>query len=51
MHFDSSRSSRELGLTPRPIRESLMAAVSWLRQTGQLSDTSLLGSPQDIVRE
>ena len=28
-----------------------MAAVTWLPQTGQLSNTSLLDSPQDIVKE
>jgi dihydroflavonol-4-reductase len=36
MHFDSSRSSAELGLAARPVRESLADLVSWLRETGQL---------------
>ncbi|MDO8436792.1 MAG: NAD-dependent epimerase/dehydratase family protein [Nitrosomonadaceae bacterium] len=36
MHFDHSDSLAELGLTPRPIRESAADAVNWLRQTGQL---------------
>jgi dihydroflavonol-4-reductase len=36
MHFDSSRSAEELGLTVRPIRESLTDSVSWLRETGRL---------------
>lgn len=31
MHFDPSRSLSALGLTPRPIRESLEDAVNWLR--------------------
>ena len=36
MHFDSSRSSAELGLAVRPVRESLADLISWLRETGQL---------------
>jgi len=36
MHFDPSRSLAELGLEPRPVRQSLADAVCWLRQTGQL---------------
>jgi dihydroflavonol-4-reductase len=36
MHFDASRSLLAIGLTPRPARESLADAVSWLRQTGQI---------------
>jgi dihydroflavonol-4-reductase len=36
MHFDASRSLAALGLTPRPVRESLADAVTWLRETGQL---------------
>jgi len=34
MHFDSSRSLAAIGLHPRPIRESLADAVSWLREQG-----------------
>jgi len=34
MHFDSSRSLAEIGLRPRPIRESLADAISWLREAG-----------------
>ena len=30
MHFDTSKSLRELGLTPRPIRDSLADSVRWL---------------------
>ena len=36
MHFDASRSLQEIGLTPRPARESLADAVNWLIETGQL---------------
>ncbi len=36
MHFDASRSLAELGLTPRPVAESLTDAVAWLRETGQI---------------
>jgi dihydroflavonol-4-reductase len=36
MHFDSSRSLAELGLQPRPIRQSLADALTWLRNTGRL---------------
>lgn len=32
MHFDASRSLHELGLEPRPIRNSLIDAVAWLNQ-------------------
>jgi dihydroflavonol-4-reductase len=32
MHFDPSRSLTELGLVPRPIRQSLADAVDWLRR-------------------
>jgi dihydroflavonol-4-reductase len=37
MHFDSSRSLAELGLEPRPIRESLADAVAWLRDSGRFT--------------
>jgi dihydroflavonol-4-reductase len=37
MHFDASRSLAELGLRPRPVRESLADAVDWLRRTGQVA--------------
>ena len=36
MHFDSSASLKDLGLTLRPIRESVTDAVNWLRETGQI---------------
>ncbi len=38
MHFDASRSLAELGLTPRPVTESLADAVAWLRETGQITN-------------
>jgi dihydroflavonol-4-reductase len=38
MHFDASRSLTEIGLRPRPIRESLADAVGWLREAGHLPD-------------
>jgi dihydroflavonol-4-reductase len=34
MHFDASRSLAELGLTPRPARESIAEAVAWFREVG-----------------
>jgi dihydroflavonol-4-reductase len=34
MHFDPSRSLAELGLTPRPVRDSLAEAVAWFRHVG-----------------
>jgi dihydroflavonol-4-reductase len=37
MHFDASRSLRELGLQPRPIEESLVDAVAWFREAGWLN--------------
>ncbi len=37
MHFDPSRSLGAIGLTPRPVRESLADAVAWLRETGQVA--------------
>ena len=39
MHFDPSRSLAELDLRPRPIRDSLVDALTWLRQTGRLAPT------------
>jgi dihydroflavonol-4-reductase len=38
MHFDATRSLAELGLQPRPVRESLADTVAWLRATGQSGD-------------
>ena len=39
MHFDPSRSLAELELRPRPIRDSLVDALAWLRQTGRLASS------------
>ncbi|MFO0927460.1 MAG: hypothetical protein U0736_10535 [Gemmataceae bacterium] len=36
MHFDASASLAELGLTPRPVAESLADAVAWFRAVGWL---------------
>ncbi|MGL5098271.1 MAG: NAD-dependent epimerase/dehydratase family protein, partial [Planctomycetia bacterium] len=36
MHFDAGPSLAALGLTPRPITESLSDAVAWYRQVGWL---------------
>ncbi len=33
MHFDASRSLGDLGLTPRPVAQSLADAVAWLRSS------------------
>jgi len=38
MHFDGSRSLRDLGLSPRPIRRSLADAIDWLRARGEIGD-------------
>ena len=34
MHFDASRSLAELGLTPRPVAESIAEVVQWFRAQG-----------------
>lgn len=36
MHFDPRRSLAELGLTPRPVEQSLREAVAWFRDIGWL---------------
>ncbi len=36
MHFDASRSLTELGLTPRPVTESITEAVDWFRAVSWL---------------
>ena len=36
MHFDASRSLAELGITPRPARESIAEAVAWFKEVGWL---------------
>jgi dihydroflavonol-4-reductase len=37
MHFDASRSLAELGVTPRPVRDSVAEAVAWFREVGWLA--------------
>lgn len=34
LHFDARRSLQELGLSPRPVIQSLSEAVAWFRQVG-----------------
>jgi dihydroflavonol-4-reductase len=36
MHFNASRSLAELGITPRPARDSIAEAVAWFREVGWL---------------
>jgi dihydroflavonol-4-reductase len=36
MHFDPTRTLKELVLAPRPIEQSLQDTVDWLRATGQI---------------
>jgi dihydroflavonol-4-reductase len=43
MHFDAAPSLLDLGLRPRPVRESLMAAVNWFRAWGWVESKSLNG--------
>lgn len=38
MHFDASASLAELGLHPRPVKESLTEAVNWFGEMGWLGD-------------
>ena len=37
MHFDATRSLAELGIAPRPARESIAEAVGWFRKVGWLT--------------
>jgi dihydroflavonol-4-reductase len=36
MHFDATRSLTELGITPRPARDSIAQAVAWFREAAWL---------------
>lgn len=45
MHFDASRSLAELGLTPRPVAESVREAVGWFREVGWLTPGAKGGPP------
>jgi dihydroflavonol-4-reductase len=38
MHFDATRSLAELGLTPRPVSESIREAVEWFRSVKWLGE-------------
>ncbi len=42
MHFEVARSLAEVGLEPRPIRESLADAVAWLRTAGYLGQPGVV---------
>jgi dihydroflavonol-4-reductase len=42
MHFDVARSLAEIGLEPRPIRESLADALAWLRSAGDLGELGVV---------
>ncbi len=50
MNFDASDSLRELGLTPRPINQSLLDAVLWLRQTRAIDDRPVPFRPERVAR-
>jgi dihydroflavonol-4-reductase len=45
MHFDPSKSLTEIGLDPRPVRQSLADSVAWLRETHQIPVESSRSSP------
>ena len=40
MHFDTRRALSELGLQPRPLRESLADAIAWFRSEGLLRESA-----------
>jgi dihydroflavonol-4-reductase len=40
MHFDTSRAHSELGLQPRPLRQSLADAFAWFRREGLLESSA-----------
>ncbi len=46
MQFDPSQSLAELGLQPRPVRQSLADAVAWLRQAEALESVSPCPAPE-----
>jgi dihydroflavonol-4-reductase len=50
MHFDASRSLKELDLVPRPVCESLRDAVAWLRETGQAPAPASRGAARPGAR-
>jgi dihydroflavonol-4-reductase len=49
MHFDPSCSLDALGLSPRPVRQSLADAVAWLRQAGAI-DKPPAAAPRAALR-
>ncbi len=40
MYFSSEKAARQLGFSPRPVREGLKDAVEWFRKNGYLKDSS-----------
>ena len=44
MTFDASASLAALGLTPRPVRDSLLEALEWFRETGRLPQKDAISS-------
>lgn len=53
MRFDNSRAHAELGLDPRPLRESLTEAFAWFRAAGLLQEAAGLpaGRPDTAAGE
>jgi dihydroflavonol-4-reductase len=53
MRFDNSRAHAELGLDPRPLRESLTEAFAWFRAAGLLQEAAVLraGRPDTAAGE
>jgi dihydroflavonol-4-reductase len=50
MEFDATSSLSALGLTPRPISESLKGAVSWLRETRAIGpERSIVQRPSEAI--
>jgi dihydroflavonol-4-reductase len=49
MHFNAHHSLAELGLQPRPVRESLADAVRWFREVGWLPNESPRSCPPPLA--
>lgn len=45
MHFDGTLSRAQLGLSARPLRQSLEDCVAWLHKTGQIKPVTYQGAP------
>jgi dihydroflavonol-4-reductase len=45
MHFDATRSLAELGIVPRPARESIAEALAWFREVGWVIPSSAAAAP------